>query len=326
MAATHHSSRGWPVLAGALIVIGALLAPVAVVASWAGAQLTTTDAFVAMFGPLAKDAGVQALVAEQTSTVITANVDIASLTSDAVDGIIGLGTGPAATRALESLKGPAAQGIKSLLRSSVDTFVESDSFAQLWRQSLRLSHSQLVATLRNDPQAVVSAGSDGAIGIALGPIIEGAKAALAGQGWGFAAQIPAVDHTLVLARNDSVPTLQLIYGIAVAAGVWLPWVALVFLAAGVLLARRAALALIWAAAALALGMVVLMAAIALGRRLAIESLAPAHPLADVTLTVFDAATQGMKSTAVTVLVLALVMAVAGWLAGPALSRRRRPHW
>ena len=52
--------------------------------------------------------------------VIDQHVDIPKLTSQVVDGIIGLGTGPVATKALEALKAPAAQGIMSLVRSTVE--------------------------------------------------------------------------------------------------------------------------------------------------------------------------------------------------------------
>ena len=45
--------RGWTVLAAVLIVLGCLMAPLAVVSSWAKATLTDTDAFVATYAPLA---------------------------------------------------------------------------------------------------------------------------------------------------------------------------------------------------------------------------------------------------------------------------------
>src|SRR3954470_17630046 len=64
---------GWTLLATVLIVIGAILAPVAVVASWAKVQLTDTDSFIAAYAPLANDPGVQAFVTDQTVDVIEEN-------------------------------------------------------------------------------------------------------------------------------------------------------------------------------------------------------------------------------------------------------------
>ncbi|QIZ99598.1 hypothetical protein [Leifsonia sp. PS1209] len=320
----HTRSWAWTLLAAVLILIGALLAPVAVVSSWAKVQLTDTDAFVAAYAPLAKDPGVQSFVTSQTMDVIQENVDVPAITSDVVDGITSLGTGPAATRALEALKGPAAQGILSLMRSTVDGFVRSDAFAQVWQEALRASHTQLVATMQNDPKAAIAVGSDGSVGVQLGPIIDRVKAILVKQGLTFASQIPSVDRTITIAQNSSLPTIQLFYGVAVAAGAWLPWVALLLLAAGVVVARRRALALVWAAVALALSMVIIVAGIGIGRLVFVGSVSPSLIPSGVARTVFDTLTTAMRDTGIAVLVLAIVVAVVGWYSGPfAVPRRLR---
>lgn len=322
--AQSRRSWGWTVLATALIVIGALLAPVAVVASWARVQLTDTDSFVAAYAPLADDPGVQAFVTDQTVDVIEQNIDIVALTSEVIDGITALGTGPAATKALESLKGPAAQGIVSLVHSTVGSFVESDAFAQVWQEALRLSHTQLVATLQNDPDAAIAVGSDGSIGIQLGPIVERVKDVLLERGLTFAAQIPAIDRTVTIAQNSSLPTLQLFYGLAVAAGMWLPWIALLLLAAGVLVARRRVVALVWSAVALGIGMVVVIAGISIGRVVFAGSVSPSLIPTSVAHAVFDSVSTAMRDTSVAVLVLAVVVAIVSWYSGPfAVPRRLR---
>jgi hypothetical protein len=315
---------GWTVLATVLIVIGAVLAPVAVVASWAKVQLTDTDSFVATYAPLANDPGVQSYVTDQAVAVVEENVDIPGVVSQVFDGIASLGTGPAATKALESLKGPAAQGIVSLIHSTVGTFVASDAFAEVWQQALRRSHTQLIATMQNDPKAAVAIGENGSVGIQLGPIIDRVKVLLVQRGLTFASQIPSVDRTITVAQNSSLPTIQLFYGLAVAAGAWLPWIALLFLAAGVLVARRRALALVWASVALAIGMIVIVAGIGIGRLVFVGSVSPSLIPSGVARTVFDTVTTAMKDTGVAVLVLAIVVAVVAWYSGPfAVSRRLR---
>ncbi|GAA1439942.1 hypothetical protein [Leifsonia poae] len=315
---------GWTLLATVLILIGAILAPVAVAASWAKVQLTDTDSFVAAYAPLADDPGVQAYVTDQAVQVIQQNVDIPALTSQVIDGITSLGTGPVATKALEALKGPAAQGIVTLVKSTVGNFVASDAFAEVWQQALRASHAQFVATMQGDPKAAIAVGSDGSVGVQLGPIIDRVKQLLVQQGMTFASQIPSVDRTITVAQNSSLPTIQLFYGLAVGAGAWLPWVALLFLAAGVLVARRRALALVWSAVALALGMVVIVAGIAIGRLVFIASVSPSLLPSDVARTVFSTVTTAMVDTGVAVLVLAIVVALVAWYSGPfAVPRRLR---
>ena len=307
---------GWTLLATVLILIGAILAPVAVVASWAKVQLTDTDTFVATYAPLAKDPGVQAYITTQVVDVINQQVDVNQLTSDVIDGITSLGTGPAATRALEALKGPAAQGIQSLIHTAVSNFVTSNAFADVWTAALKLSHAQLVATMQNDPKAAIAIGSDGSIGIQLAPIMEKVKTTLVSKGITFASQIPTIDRTITVAHSDAIPTVQLAYNVALVAGAWLPWVAIAFLAAGVLVARRRAVALIWAAIALALSMIIIAAGFGIGRIVFVSSASPSLMPSNVARTLFDTVVAAMRDTAVAVLVLAIVVAVVGWFAGP----------
>ena len=315
-------SWGWGLLSVTLILIGMVLAPVAVVASWARAELTDTESFVATFAPLAEEEGVQDFVTDQAMVAITEAIDIPALTSEVVDGIIELGTPPRATAALEALTGPAAAGIRSLIETQIAGFVRSDAFADVWATALRVSHRQLVATMEGDPGAAVTLGANGEIGVQLAPIIEAVKSALVERGIGLAEQIPVVDRTITVATSDAVPTAQLGYGLAVAAGVWLPWVSIGLLAVGVLVARRRSVALIATAVVLALVMVVLLALFAVGHALFTTSLAPGLIPGGVSSVLFETVVERMRSTAVAVLTLAVVVALVGWFAGPFEVPRR----
>ncbi len=320
----HRRSWGWTLLAVVLIVLGAVLAPVAVVSSWAKAQLTDTDSFVATYAPLAHDPGVQSFVTDEAVKAIQDHVDIPKLTDQVVDGITGLGTGPVATKALNALKAPLAQGIVSLVQSTIERFVASDAFVQVWQQALRTSHDQLIATMNNDPKAAVTVGSDGSVGIQLAPIIARVKQLLVDQGITFASQIPTVDKTITVAQNSSIPTLQVFYSLAIAAGAWLPWVAIGLLALGVIVARRRALALVWSAVALGLAMALTLAAIGVGRVVFVSSASPSLVPSGLARTLYSTVTDAMIDTAVAVLVLAIAIALVDWLAGPfGVPRRLR---
>ncbi|MGO4534562.1 hypothetical protein [Leifsonia sp. 2MCAF36] len=320
----HRRSWAWTLLATVLIVVGAILAPLAVVASWAKVQLTDTDSFVATYAPLAHDPDVQSFVTDESVKAIKDNVDIPQITSQVIDGITQLGTGPVATKALDSLKAPLAQGIVSLMQTTIQRFVASDAFAQVWQQALRTSHDQLIATMQNNPKAAITVGSDGSVGIQLAPIIGRVKQLLVDQGLTFASRIPTVDRTITVAQSSSIPTLQLFYGLAIAAGAWLPWVAIGLLALGVLVARRRALALVWASVALGLAMALTLAAIGIGRLVFVASASPSLVPSALARTLFSTVTDAMIATAVAVLVLAIAVAVVGWFAGPfAVPRRLR---
>lgn len=320
----HRRSYGWwraPV-ATLLIVLGTLVAPVALVAAWANVQLTDTDRFVATYAPLAEDPALQSAISAQVVDVIERQVDIPTLTGDVIDGVIDLGTGPAATRALELLKGPTAQGLQTLMATLVDRFVTSEAFANVWAAALRISHSQLVAALQDDPDAAIALGADGTIGIQLGPIVDAVKDALEEQGVGFAASIPTVDRTIAIARFDSLGSVRLGYELVLAAGLWLPWVAVLLLATAVLTARRRWVALV--AAALSLGgmMLILLAALSVGRMLFDAALRINGAPADAGGAIYELVVGAMRDTAAAVVVLALVTASVGWFTGPSSVPRR----
>ncbi|GAA3640432.1 hypothetical protein [Microlunatus ginsengisoli] len=318
----RKTGRWRPFVAVILIVLGCVLAPLAIVSGWARATLTDTDNFVATYAPLAKDPAVQAYVVAQTMDVVNKNIDVDSLTGEVIDGIKSLGVRPRVGEALDLLKAPAAQGIESIMQRGVETFVASDAFATAWQEALRVSHAQLTATLSNDPNALLKAQTDGTIGIEIGPIIAQIKQSLIDRGITVASRIPDVNRTIPIAQAENLPTAQVAYRAVVAGGTWLPWVALILLTAGVLVAKRRARTLIWAAVGLALGMIVLLTGFVTGRAVLLTTLPPSVVPSNVTTLLYDTVVTPMKDTATVTLVLAVVVAIVGWMFGPFAAPRR----
>ncbi|HEY5980209.1 MAG TPA: hypothetical protein VIT41_11295 [Microlunatus sp.] len=312
--ASHHRSR--TVLAVVLILVGVLLAPVAVVTGWAKWTLSDTERFVATYAPLSSSPEVQAYVVDEAMAAVDARVDLDDLTQQLVDGLIALGTGPRATAALQTLQSTAVNGLRSLIRDGVSEFVASDEFDAAWADALRIGHTQLMATLSNDPAAVATISEDGSLGIPLGPIVERVKAGLVERGITVAARIPPVDRNIVLVQSDQLPMVQVAYGITLAVGTWLPWVVLALLVGGVLVANRRSRALLWAAGGFAFAMAMLAIMFAVGR-IALVAAVPASLLpGSVSGLFYDTATEGMRSTAVAAAVLGLAVVLVGWLSGP----------
>ena len=258
----------------------------------------------------------------RAAEAINSNLNIDQYIAEVIDGIKALGTRPRASAALDALKEPATQGVQTFIRNGVDDFVASEAFAQSWERALRISHTQLLATLSNDPQALIAAQSDGTIGIQLGPIVEDVKSALLARGLSTASRIPPVDRTIPIAQSDQIPTIQAAYRAILALGSWLPWVALIFLAAGVLVARRRSVALLWAALGLALSMLLLVLGLTIGRSLLLTAVPATVVPTSVTTLFYDTATAAMNDTAVIGVVLAVAIAIVAWLAGPFGAPRR----
>lgn len=268
---------GWTVLATALVAIGVLLAPVAVVSTWAHRELTDTAYFVNTFAPLAQKPEVQDFVAAEAVAAIDSAIDLDEIADNLFTGLDGLDLTPRAKEALVLLKAPAVAGVRGLISSTVTEFVRSDAFATIWKDAITITHQQLVSTATGQKDAAFSVGNNQEISLNLGPIIRAVKEQLVADGFGIAANIPEISRSIVIAEAESVGLYLTIYQLVVAIGIWLPWVSLLIVAAGVLVARRRALALAWAASALLLTMVLVGSGISIGKNvfaLAVSSSIP----------------------------------------------------
>jgi len=322
-ASTRPPSRGRGRTAAAivLVVIGLLLAPVAVVSAWARLQLVDTDRFVATFAPLAEDPAVQAYLADEVTTAIEERVDIDGLTKDVFDGIASLDLPPRAQDALGLLQGPAAEGLRTLVGRAVERVVESPAFADVWATTLRVSHTQFVAALQGDPDAALAIGDDGTLSVQLGPVIEAVKERLAENGVGFASAIPVITRSVVVAQVDSLVLVQTIYALAVAAGTWIPWLVLALLAGGVLLAKRRSVALAWTAGGLALTMLLMLAGFGTARLYFVGTVSPSIMPRNAAESIYGGLTELMLSTITAFLVLSISIALIAWLSGTSRPAR-----
>ena len=107
---------GWwrtPVVA-LLITVAALLAPLAIVATWARDQVGDTDRYVETVSPLATDPAVQdALVARITNEIFK-RLDVRALTQETVDALQAQGLPPRVADGLDALAVPLATGSAQL--------------------------------------------------------------------------------------------------------------------------------------------------------------------------------------------------------------------
>jgi hypothetical protein len=298
------------------VVVGLLVAPVAVVAHWGETQLVDTEAFVQTFAPLARDEAVQAFVVNEVMTVVSDAVDFEQTTGEVFDAVGDLGLPPAADRALQTLQVPAALGLESLATSVVTDVVRSPAFADVWAQALRVSHGRLVAALSGDPTAALAISSSGEVAVQLGPVVQAVKAAMVDRGLTIAAAIPEVDVSVVVARSDSFGQLVFAYGLAVGLGLWLPWICLVLLAGGVLLARRRAVAVLRTGVALGVVMVLVGLAVRIGSLVTVAAVAPRYLPIDAAGVIYDTVTARVGETVVAIAVLGFTIALIAWVRGP----------
>lgn len=308
-------SRIRAALAGVLIVLSAILAPVAVVGAWARLELVDTDRFVATFAPLAQEPEVQALVAGEVTAAIERSVDIRGLVDEVAGGFDGLNLPPRATDALRLLAGPAAEGIRSLLAGAVDRAVASPAFATIWDAALRQSHARAIALLQDRPDQALALGDDGTLSLQLGPVIAQVRASLVDGGLAMASAIPNVERSIPLVTSDALVSARTGYAVATAAGYWLPWAVLLLAVAGVALARRRIRAVGLVGLGLTLGLLMLAAALGIGRQVLLGSVDGTGVPASTAAIVFDQVTGHLGAAIAALLVAAIALLVGGWVAG-----------
>ncbi|NJI58798.1 hypothetical protein HCX50_05090 [Microbacterium oxydans] len=312
---------GRSIVAGIVLAVAVLLAPIAAMGTWARLQLVDADRFVATFAPLAEDPDVQDFVAAQASAAIQEQVDLTAVVGEVFDGLRELDLPPRAASALTLLEAPAASGLTSLVDGVIHDVVASDQFADIWAQSLRFTHERAVAIMQNSPDTALQLADDGVLSIDLGLVVERVKSVLTERGVGFADLIPEIDRSIPIAQADALVLVRTVYQIAVAAGFWLPWVVLGLVVAGILIARNRPRALFWTSAAFAVAFLLLSAGMGIGRTFFIGAVSPSIMTSAAAQALFDEVTSLLSSTIVALAMVGVLIAVWAWLAGSSRSAR-----
>ncbi|MBO0594352.1 hypothetical protein I2485_07205 [Nesterenkonia sp. E16_7] len=313
---TRRAARGRAFLATLLILLGVVMAPLAVVAAWTKAEVNDTDQFVATMAPIIEDPAFQAFLVEEITAAINEEIDIETVTSDLFDGIATLDLPPRASDALQLLEQPAVEGAQSQIRSTTERLIASDTFEQVWDQALRISHARLIAALSGDTSGAVVISESGEVGIQLGPLVASVKEQLTAQGFALAERIPEVDRTLVVAQSDELVQARTAYQAVDVLGFVLPWVGIGLITLGVLVAGRRARALIWAGVGLAFAMALLAIGVALGRVLAVAAVSPQYLPPEAAEAIYDALVPLLYSTALALGTAGVTLAALSYFAGP----------
>ncbi|MGN8245451.1 hypothetical protein ACTHAM_002570 [Cellulomonas soli] len=315
----HHRARAF--VSALLIVLGVLLAPVSVVVGWAQGELTDTDQYVATVGPLAQDPVIQSAIANRLTTEVMNQIDVGALLDDAVGALEEQGLPPRVTTTLSALEVPLTNGVRSFVLKAATRVVESDAFSTAWVEANRTAHEQMVAVMEGEPGSVLQIGSEGQLTIQLAGMIDMLKSRLVEGGFGIAANIPTVNASFTLVQTSELVRVQNAYRMLDMVGTWLPWIALLLIAAGVLTARHRSRALVVAGLSLAGAMLLLGLGLAIGRTVYLRALSDQVVRLDAAAVVFDQLVEFIRLSLRTVGVAALVVAAAAYLGGGSESAR-----
>ncbi|MFH0176097.1 hypothetical protein ACIA6D_16325 [Streptomyces cacaoi] len=313
---THHRVRS--IVAVVLIVLGCVLAPLGVVAAWTSSIVGDTGRYVDTVRPLASDKDIQNAAATRVTNAVMGRLDLTALLQDAVPA-----QRPLLEKALGRL-GPALEdAVRSFVHDKAQAVVASDAFERIWTDANRRVHSAVEKALTGSGGGAVKIEND-TVTVDLAPVVDQVKQRLVDSGMTVAGKIPEIHTNFTVVRSEDIGKVKTYFRLLQLAGFWLPVIAVLLVAAGVLLSAHRRRVLIVAALCFAFATLLLGVALTVFRVVYLDAL-PAGVSQPAAGSVYDTLTRFLRTSVRSVVALGVVIALAAWLTGPgrhaALVRR-----
>jgi hypothetical protein len=286
----------------ALLALGALLAFLSVFAIWVERQALDTGEWVNTSGHLIRNATIRAAIGEYMVEQLYENVDV----EKELESIL-----PGETK---ELAGPAAGGLRQVAAPGAEKVLETGVAQSLWETANRTAHEQLIAVLENKKETVSTA--NGEVKLNLGLLLTN----LAGQiglGKSLAEKLPPDAGQITILKSEQLKTAQdivvaikglalllsiltfLVFGLAIYLTQGGRWITVLF--SGVALIIAALLVLVMRQVA---------GGIVVDQLVKQDNIKPAAEAA------WSIGTSLMVSIAITIIIVGVFFAAAGWLSSP----------
>ena len=292
------------IVAAVLVTVGVLLVPVSMSAIWVRRTLLDTDQYVATVGPLAGNSDIQHGLADRITTALFADGRVEKEIADVLP--------PRA----EVIAPPISSGLEVVANGAALKLFQSDQFQTLWEDTNRRAHALLVKVVTGGGPRVST--KDGSVSVNLEQIFTNVKQRLDARGITLfdSVQLPAKYRSVVLMQSKQLVEVQGLVNLLQKLAWVLPFFALLCLGSGIALSRnrrrRTMRVGIWVAVAVA----VQLALLRVGRNFYLEAITRAGARRGSSGAVWDQLTSFLRQSATTVIVLALIVAFAAWVAGP----------
>jgi hypothetical protein len=290
------------VLAAILVVVGCLLVPISISALWVRNTLLDTDNYVATVGPLASNPEVQEALADNVTNAIFEQVNVDEKIADALP--------PKGS----FLAGPIEGAVRTFTNQAALRLFSSDRFETVWENANRRAHQRVVWVLTGGGPAVST--KDGTIAINTDQIFAQVKQRLDERGITVFDDVEPKNGEFVLFQWDGLEKAQggvdLLQKLA-----WvIPVIALACLVGGVLLSSKRRRMTERAAIGVVLIVGLQLAALKAGRNIYLEAVSGKKLPKGAAGAVWDQIVIFLRTSSLTVIAVALIVAIAAWLAGP----------
>jgi hypothetical protein len=300
-------SRGRRRTVRALVIVGSLLAFLSVFAIWTERQALNTDDWVGTSGRLLHNETIRAAVGEYLVDQLYENVDVRKELEDILPGDA------------KDLAGPAAGGLRQVAGQGAEKALETSTAQELWEESNRTAHEQLLAVLENKKEAVET--EEGNVRLNLGSLVTN-LADQVGIGEDLAEKLPPDAGQIEILKSDQLKTAQNIAIAVKGLALLLSILTFAVFAAAIYLSRGGR----WVTVLLSgIGLIAAGFAVVVARHIAggivVDSLVRTENVKPAAEAAWSIGTSLMVSIATTVIVVGLLFAAAGWLASPTPGAR-----
>jgi hypothetical protein len=287
-----------------LLVVGCVLVPLSLSAVWVRNTLLDTDNYVSTVGPLASDPHVQQAVANRVTDALVNDASVEQKISAAL---------PARASFLAA---PLADGVRSAVDRAALRLAQSSRFETLWERANRRAHQALVNVLTGGGSRIST--QNGTVAVNVEQIVANVKQRLDAKGITVLddVQVPPDKQQLVIVQSKDLEQVQGLVDFLQTIAWVIPFVALACFAAAIGLSgnRRRTIqrGAIGVAFAVALQLVLLKA----GRNLYLDAVTTKKSTPGAAGSVWDQLTSFLRTSGLTAIALALVIAFAAWVVGP----------
>ncbi|CAB4706104.1 MAG: hypothetical protein F2942_09080 [Actinobacteria bacterium] len=299
------SLRSRAVLSVSLVVLGAILLPLAALTVWTRNQVLNTDRYLETVAPLSNDPAVIDALTSRISTAIEDQLDVKAVVEEKLP------------ENLKILAAPIASGADSLIGTVTSKALNSKQFDTIWVTANKDGHDALVALLTGKKGKVLDA-ENGKVVLSLKPIVEEILAGIDKKfGLDLSSKIPAdkIDIKFTLIDSPQLASLQSLIK-------WLntlTWV-MVLLALGcfigaIFAAPKRRKGVLRVGIGVVVSMTITLLALSFARSGYIANLPKGVNTAAAT-SVFDTLTRFVLQAFRVLFALGAVMVIAAWIAGP----------
>ncbi|MCA0328645.1 MAG: hypothetical protein LCI03_01935 [Actinobacteria bacterium] len=286
-----------------VLIVAALLLPLALTAFWAQRTITDTERYVATVAPLAQDPTIKEAVGTKVSTVLIDQLNAQQRIQELLVDY----------PKLSALSVPIASGVNSLVQRTVTEVLDSDQFANVWVTINRQAQQAIVNALEGKTDGAVTV-TNGQVVLDTGELITLVKQALVDRGLSFAANIPVppvADRQIVLLQSQELQRAQTFYQLGQPVAQWLIYVVLLMFVGAILLSRNRPKMTIAVGVAIILGMLVIRLGMVWGQNEVSLSLQNT-PFALAERAFFIILTSFLLDAVRAGFVLGLILVIIGW--------------